>query len=51
MKTKIESFLDKFLEEYTFEEILEMFNVTPHEAFELLYEEGLIDEDLLEEYL
>lgn len=49
MKSTVEEFLDKYLEDFTFEEILEMFDVTPLEAFETLFEEGLIDEELLME--
>lgn len=48
MKGKTESFVELFLETGTFEELLELFDITPLEAFEVLFEEGLIDEDLLE---
>lgn len=34
-----------------FEEILERFNLTPGEVFQFLFENGLIDEDLLHSYL
>ena len=51
MKTRIEEFIERYLEDYTFEEILEMFDVTPVEAFEVLFDEGLIDEELLDRLL
>lgn len=47
MKSTIEEFIDKYSEDHTFEEILEMFDVTPLEAFVILFEEGMIDEELL----
>jgi len=52
MKTKIEEFIEKYIDDdYSFEEILEMFDVTVTEAFEVLFNEGLIDEDLLDRLL
>lgn len=46
MDKKQEEWLEMMLEDESFEDILERFNVTPHEAFEILIREGLIDEDL-----
>lgn len=51
MKNKIETFLDLYLEDYSFDDILEMFDVTPLECFYTMFEEGLIDEELLDEYI
>lgn len=47
-KSKTEEFIETYLETGTFEELLEEFNITPLEAFEVLLENGLIDEELLE---
>jgi hypothetical protein len=48
-KSKLETFLDARLEDYAFEEVLEEFDITPLEAFVVLFDSGLIDEELLEE--
>lgn len=48
-KTWIEDFLDLYLEDNTLEDLLEHFNVTPIEAFQTLFDSGLIDEELLKE--
>lgn len=50
MKTKTEEFVELYLESGTFEELLEEFNITPLEAFEVLIANGLIDEELLERF-
>lgn len=47
-KTMTEAFLDKYLEDYSFEEILEMFDVSVYEVFEMLYDQGQLDPELLE---
>lgn len=47
----IEDFVQFMLEDETFEEFLERFDVTPFEAFMCLYNNGLIDEELLKELM
>lgn len=47
-KTKIEDVISLALDEVSFEEILEQFDVTPIQAFLVLYNSGLIDEEILE---
>jgi hypothetical protein len=49
--TKIEELLDHFLDIETLEELLERFDVSPYEAFEVLFDSGLIDEELINELL
>jgi hypothetical protein len=47
MKVLPELFLEKLLEDYSLETILEMNDIEPHTILELLITEGLIDlEDL-----
>ena len=50
MKTKTEEFVELNLENGTFEELLEEFDLTPIEVFVVLLENGLIDEELLERF-
>lgn len=50
-KTNLERFSDNFLEDNTFDELLEYFDIVPIDALEVLFENGLIDEELVEEYL
>jgi hypothetical protein len=50
MKTKTEEFVELYLENGTFEELLEEFDLTPIEVFVVLLENGLIDEELLERF-
>ena len=45
---KIEKLLTNYLEDKTFEEFLEEFNITPLEVVELLFTEGMLDEDILD---
>jgi hypothetical protein len=46
------NFIDDELEDgRTFEEILELFDLSPGEVFNHLFESGMIDETLLETYL
>ena len=45
---KLEKILNDNLEYCSFEEFLENFDVTPFELFELAYDSGLIDDDILE---
>ncbi len=46
-KQNIERFIIDELEEKSFEEILEVFDLDPVDVFVLLYDQGLIDEELL----
>lgn len=46
-QTKIEDFVSLVLEELTFEDLLEKFDLTPQEVFTILYENGHIDEEIL----
>ena len=48
---KIEDGVSNFLEENTFEELLEHFDITPEQAFITLFNSGDIDEDIMEEIL
>lgn len=48
---ELEEFVDNYLEDYSFEELLEEFDLTPHEVFTHLFYTGLIDEDRLKAYL
>ena len=47
-KTQIEDFLSDELQERPFEEILEDFDITPSDAFIALYNQGLIDDEILD---
>lgn len=50
MKTdKIIDFVTYALENSSFDEILEKFDLTPQEVFVILYEAGLIEESTLEQ--
>lgn len=46
-----EPYWETYLDTTPLENILEQFDVTPHEAFEVLISSGLIDEELLKEML
>lgn len=48
MKERLEKILDEQLEEYLFEEFLELFDLTPLDVFKVIYDAGLIDEDILD---
>jgi len=50
-KTTIENWVSTELEVSNFEDILEVFGLTPVEVFNILYEAGHVDEDLLESYV
>lgn len=50
-KTKMEIFLDEFLNDYSLEEIFEMLNVDVYDAFEATFETGLIDEELIDGFI
>jgi hypothetical protein len=48
MKTKDrERILDNWLEDNSFDELLEYLNVDLYETFDLLYDEGFLDDALL----
>ncbi len=47
-KIDIEDFITQSLEEESFEDILEVFDLTPSEVFWILYQEGMIDDLVLE---
>ena len=49
-KRQIEKTFTNQLEDKTLEEILEDFDITPVEALMLLFDSGMIDEELLEKY-
>ncbi len=44
-----EDFLNLYLEDRPFEDLLELFDVSPHEAFEVLISVGLVNEETLKE--
>lgn len=48
---EIIDFVDMMLEDESFEELLERFDVTPQEAFVNLFTNGLIDYRLLKELM
>lgn len=49
--TDIEEFVQLMLEDETFEELIERFDVTPFEAFMCIFNNGLIDPESLEELM
>jgi hypothetical protein len=49
--TQLEKILSSQLEQETFEEFLENFDLSPWDVFLLAYEEGLINEELLKSYI
>lgn len=48
---QLEKVVEGYLEDYSFEEFLENFNISPTEAFKCLFESGLVDEDVFESFL
>lgn len=44
---RLEKILNDCLEDHSFEEFLEHFDVTPWDLFELAYNSGLIDDEIL----
>lgn len=46
--TKLERIVDYNLEQYSLEEFLEFFDLTPLDAIVTLYDQGMIDDDVLE---
>lgn len=51
MKTLMERFLDEFLNDYSVEEIFETLDLDIYELMEIAFNEGLIDEELIERLL
>jgi uncharacterized protein (DUF433 family) len=47
----IEKVIDYYLEDYTFEEFLENFDLEPVDVFMHLYVTGMIDEEKMKEFL
>lgn len=47
-KKQVEDYLENELEENTFEEVLEMYDLTPAEVFTMLFNYGHIDPEILE---
>ena len=51
IETGLVNVVEGYLEDYSFEDLLEEFDLTPSEVFVHLWEAGLIDELLLENFL
>lgn len=47
-KNELEDFVALELEERSFEDVLADYDLSPHEVFVLLYNNGLIDDEILE---
>lgn len=47
----LEKVLDGYLEDYSFEDFLEEFNLTPLEVLICAFDNGLVDEDLFRDYM
>lgn len=47
-KTDMEDYVLTELETKTFEELLEEYDLSPHQVFLILYQNGMIDDELLE---
>ena len=50
-KQWIEGVCDYILEDLTLEEFFEQFNLTPYDIIQLAYDEGMLDEEILERML
>lgn len=50
-KEKLQVVLDGYLEDYSFEDFLEEFNLTPLDVLLCAFENGLVDEALFENYM
>lgn len=50
-KTMMEEFLDKFLFDNSYEEIFEHLDLDIYEVLELAFDEGLVDEEIIERML
>lgn len=48
---RLEQIVEWYLEDYSFENFLEEFDLTPAEVFIHLFNTGMIDEDKLEKFL
>lgn len=44
---ELEAIVNDYLEEKSLEDFIEEFNITPQEVVQLLYEEGMLSDDLL----
>jgi predicted DNA-binding protein YlxM (UPF0122 family) len=51
LEKELEDFVESYLDDYSFEELLEEFNMSPSDVFKELYFSGFIDQDLLENLL
>lgn len=47
-KNDLLDFLALELEERSFEEILEDYDLSPYEVFQMLYQNGMLDDEILE---
>lgn len=50
-KNKLEEFVDLYLEDNEFEDLLEYFDITVYDALDCLFADGLVDEELVDEYI
>jgi hypothetical protein len=50
-KEQVSNVIDGYLEDYSFEEFLENFDISPVDAFMCLFDSGLIDEELFQSFL
>lgn len=50
-KTMMEKFLDEFLRDYSYEEIFDILDLDLYEVMEDAFDNGLIDEELVERLL
>ena len=48
---KLQVVLDGYLEDYSFEDFLEEFDLTPLDVLICAFDNGLVDEDLFETYM
>lgn len=47
---QLEKVLNTYLEDKSLEEFFEEFNLTPLEIVEVIYDEGLLDDEILERF-
>lgn len=50
-RDKMEKMFDGYLEDYTYEDLLEELQVNPFDTFMAAFDAGLIDEELFESFL
>lgn len=50
-KDNLEVVLDGYLQDYSFEDFLEEFNLTPLDVLVCAFENGLVDEELFVQYM